>query len=108
MSRTYTWSNYPPANHLVCCSCRRVWRDSYNWPIDGPQHKSCPSCGNDLLNAGKGFCAPRRTNLRQWRKVEIILRGGLRLRQFVNTPAEARQAVAARQPSGFVQRDRLR
>jgi hypothetical protein len=38
----------------------------------------CPECARILTMMGRAFRAPRRENIAQWQKVELLTRGGLR------------------------------
>ena len=73
--------------HYVCFACRKMFNqvDIHHWH-DGwhaPPKKGypCPDCGAEMQNAGKDFKPPRRRNLNQWRKAEMLFRRGYRWEQ---------------------------
>ena len=75
--------------HFVCLKCRKM----FNQPpshrrLDRP-HKavqaSCPECGMEMTNAGHNFKPPRRNNIKQWRKVELLLQRGYKWDYTVET-----------------------
>lgn len=49
--------------HYVCVPCR------YDTHAGG----TCPLCGRETLNFGLHFRPPRRNNLKQWKKIELVL-----------------------------------
>jgi hypothetical protein len=54
----------PVLDHRICASCR--YTTKY---VPGP----CPHCGQSLVNMGKNFKAPRKDNVVQWRKLELVI-----------------------------------
>ena len=53
---------------MACFKCRKVWHDV----------PCCPECKGEVHNMGKDFKAPRQANRRQWRKVELLFKNGIR------------------------------
>jgi predicted RNA-binding Zn-ribbon protein involved in translation (DUF1610 family) len=58
--------------HRVCLPCRRSLKQSTG------STAPCPECGGELVNMGRDFKAPRRSNARQWRKLELLVAAGRR------------------------------
>lgn len=57
------WSSL---THSVCIPCRFT---SKYWP------GSCPRCGEQMLNMGKNFCPPRKSETGQWTKLQLMVDG---------------------------------
>lgn len=70
----------PYKRHYACLSCRK----GFKWPLDarrGPPRDAvvevkCPQCGEPMADMGLDFKPPRQRDLRQWRKVELLLQHG--------------------------------
>ncbi len=56
----------PYKTHWVCTADRRCFKALWQAPI-------CPDCSTLMVDVGRDFHAPRRGNLPQWRKVEILV-----------------------------------
>ena len=64
--------------HFVCIGCRKMfnqppWFRRYDKKA---AQAVCPECGVEMKNAGHNFKPPRRNNIKQWRKVELLLHRG--------------------------------
>ena len=64
------WIRHSQQNHRTCFHCRKVFSYSGGGMI-------CPQCGGTLHELGKNFKAPRRTDLKQWEKVERLWQHGV-------------------------------
>jgi DNA-directed RNA polymerase subunit RPC12/RpoP len=70
--------------HYACFGCRKVFRKPpvYDWPkAQQPQEDEtveikCPQCGEPMAAMGLDFKAPRQSDVKQWRKVELLYRNG--------------------------------
>ena len=66
--------------HKVCFGCRKSWSTTYKrWRrcrIDSDNPVYCPECHEPLVGLGRFFEPPKKSNIRQWRKVEAIFRAG--------------------------------
>ncbi len=51
--------------HYVCRPCRQVFKGT----------SKCPHCGEPMVNYGKKFHAPRKTDDRGWKLVDAWLAG---------------------------------
>lgn len=61
------WGGMKNSNTYLCIPDRKVWKsDSYF----GQKSFHCPKCGNDGLNMGTKWRAPRLTNKSAWRSIE--------------------------------------
>lgn len=67
----------PGAPYLVahaCFKCRRsVKIDVGHWP---PRRARCPECAGKLCWLGRTFRAPKRSDVKQWKKVEVLRKAG--------------------------------
>lgn len=57
-------------NHFACFKCRKAFSRMTT--------QVCPHCGSEIHAMGRDFKAPRRRNIRQWRKVKKLYRNGVR------------------------------
>ena len=58
--------------HFVCCKCRKSFkRKQWEEPA-----LSCPDCGEPAINVGRRFRPPKRTDKKQWAKVEHLIANG--------------------------------
>ncbi len=66
--------------HFVCLTCRKMFNQPPSFRRFDSQKRTvqanCPECGAEMINAGRNFKPPRRNNIKQWRKVELLLQGG--------------------------------
>jgi len=67
------------ADYLVahaCFSCRK----SYKYPVETKFtvsfSKLCPQCGEEIFLMGRSFEAPKKSDKKQWLKVEKLRRAG--------------------------------
>lgn len=79
---------------LACLKCRKSWRkDDYLVARRTRLFQSCdelmvcPQCQGQLVSMGVDFKAPARSNIRQWRKVELLVEAGVRfeVRRFTRS-----------------------
>lgn len=74
---------------MTCLKCCRVWEQG-RARVGQPSRASveckylsrCPICQSGLFDAGRDFKAPRRSDLKQWRKVAVLLRAGFRFTRY--------------------------
>lgn len=100
----------------ACFECRRSFKRPWtpgeqarsaqlSQPLSGrkpakrlpPPAYCCPGCGGGLTFMGRAFRAPRREDLDQWRKVELLVRNGFTFYssagRFPETLSEAKRFV---------------
>lgn len=90
----------------ACFGCRV----SFKRPIpsrDGtPAYEpTCPRCGSPLHEMGRSFTAPRKRDLRQWKKVEILWRNGFRFYSYRSYPDAEPLPAKLTEVEGFLQRN---
>lgn len=70
----YSAAVHPVPTSLVCLTCRIAVSQI---PFRGPG-PTCGRCAGPLIDAGRDFAAPPRRDVRQWRKVALLLEAGVR------------------------------
>ncbi len=58
--------------HLACFECRVSFKDI----------SVCPHCHKPLINMGTRFKAPRRNNMRDWKRLHLIYLAGGKFRSW--------------------------
>jgi hypothetical protein len=66
---------------FACFECRKTFKydvEFTGWRVKAPQAESrlidnvvCPDCGESMWLMGRKFKAPKRSNIKQWRKVGL-------------------------------------
>lgn len=66
--------------HYACFVCRKMFnKASYLRRFDKSKNGfDCPDCGEAMSNMSKDFKPPRRHNIKQWRKCELLFNRGYR------------------------------
>jgi len=59
----------------ACFSCRKSFKQS-DKPND--ENNICPDCGEIVYRMGRNFSAPKKSNLKQWKKVLLLYSEGFR------------------------------
>ncbi len=59
----------------ACFKCRLSFKRR---PLAVGQIHACPTCGGETFEMGRYFRAPKRTDLKQWRKVQLLWTAGYR------------------------------
>jgi len=72
---------YSYARHLACFTCRKMFNHKAASFRDWSRKVDCPQCGTVLNDMGHDFKAPRKNDIKQWRKVELLFRRGYRWQQ---------------------------
>jgi hypothetical protein len=57
----------------VCVRCRKCFKQKM-----GREALACPQCGAFMTNAGKKLKVPSQNDLKQWKKIELLLQAGYR------------------------------
>jgi hypothetical protein len=69
---------------FACFTCRTSFKKEIvlyelekHWEINKPKKGSkCPSCGGPTYFMGIHFKAPKKTDIQQWKKVELLIQAG--------------------------------
>lgn len=66
----------PYKEHFVCFGCRKTFKqtnraDWNNSFVQYPDHIfKCPDCSNPMANMGMDFRAPKKSDVKDWRRIE--------------------------------------
>jgi DNA-directed RNA polymerase subunit RPC12/RpoP len=82
-----------PLMQFACFECRKSFKRKL-----GRETYACPQCGKEMCEMGRQFKAPRLDDVKQWRKVEALVRGGItfhsqRLHSLRNMPKVLREVA---------------
>ena len=61
--------------HFACFACRRSFKRKVEFGA-AVYLKACPDCSGQAIHLGRHFKPPKRTDQKQWRKVEYLVRAG--------------------------------
>ena len=61
----------------ACFECRKVFKKIISEKRLEGYEPSCPQCGRRMWLAGRAFRAPRNNDVKQWRKVEALIKSGV-------------------------------
>jgi DNA-directed RNA polymerase subunit RPC12/RpoP len=61
-----------PLMQFACFECRKSFKRKL-----GRETYACPQCGKPMREMGRQFKAPKLDDVKQWRKVEALVRGGI-------------------------------
>ena len=68
----------PYSYHFACFECRKSFSYSVLRSDKTSFERKCPDCGQALYPMGRKFKAPKRSDVKQWKKVELIHKAGMR------------------------------
>jgi len=90
-------SNRGPA-YLTAHACFRC-RCSFKlkWTYSDQREAPCPNCRRPLAWMGRRFRAPKRSDIRQWKKVEALWNAGIRF-SICNGPDRMPETLGEVQP----------
>jgi hypothetical protein len=82
------YAGRPYKEHYACFDCRKAFKRASQedvaereGAVDGEcRPVPCPECGKPMAAMGLDFKAPRQSDIKQWRKVEILFRHGIAFR----------------------------
>ncbi len=61
------------AMSFACFSCRTAQKRHFDaTPNDYPKTMECPICKDTMINLGRHFKAPKKSDLNQWKKVKYL------------------------------------
>ena len=71
---TYTKKHrYLIAN--ACFECRKSFKIEPKTPEQ--EKAKCPECGNEIILMGRAFKPPKKTDIKQWKKVKYLVDNGI-------------------------------
>lgn len=73
----YEHTNYK--RKFACFTCRKCFKYESLSDRDDKTRRStrCPQCGDPIYDMGLDFKAPRRRDIEQWKKVEVLYHNGV-------------------------------
>jgi DNA-directed RNA polymerase subunit RPC12/RpoP len=82
-----------PLMQFACFECRKSFKRKL-----GRETYVCPQCGKEMREMGRQFKAPKLDDVKQWRNVEALVRGGItfhsqRLHSLRNMPKVLREVA---------------
>ena len=89
----------PYPMHFACFACRKSFKQLWTRSEGHVREPRCPDCGLKMWEMGRQFKAPKRSNLKQWRKVEALVRSGItfhrqRVSDLMPFPAVLREVAS--------------
>ena len=65
------------AMSFACFTCRTAQKRHFEAdPCDYPNTMECPICKDQMINLGRHFKAPKKSDLNQWKKVKYLVNHG--------------------------------
>ncbi|NMQ19678.1 hypothetical protein E4P82_10990 [Candidatus Competibacter phosphatis] len=61
---------------FACLDCRKSFKREFLLSMGCPKQMSCPDCGSPAYNFGRHFKAPKKTDIKQWKKVRFLFEHG--------------------------------
>ncbi len=72
----------PYSMAFACLECRKSFKREFNLATECPYWLTCPECGGTAHNFGRHFKAPKKTDLKQWKKVIFLFENGFRFQKI--------------------------
>ena len=68
----------------ACFECRKAFKRYVSYgPNEEPLPEPlCPECGRPMEEMGRAFKAPKQDDVKQWRKVEALVRNGITFHHY--------------------------
>jgi hypothetical protein len=67
---------------FACLDCRKSFKREFNLAKGCPSELKCPECGGMAHNFGRHFKAPKKNDLKQWKKVAFLFEHGFRFQKI--------------------------
>ena len=72
----------PYSMAFACLDCRKSFKREFHLSKECPTELKCPDCGGSAHNFGRHFKAPKKSDLKQWRKVAYLFEHGFRFQKI--------------------------
>jgi DNA-directed RNA polymerase subunit RPC12/RpoP len=98
-------------HHYACFRCRKMFRKPRRHELavpiaeDATRIVPCPQCGVAMANMGMDFKAPRQTDVKQWRKAELLYAHGFNFSSCGCNGPGPRPAALREVPSFLVEQE---
>ena len=89
----------------ACFGCRKSFKLATDPSISPPETRHCPGCGEPLRWMGRSFTAPKRADVDQWTKIEILWNAGFRFHSFRHCPDAERLPETLAEVADFLRRN---
>jgi len=67
---------------FACLHCRKSFKREFDLDEGRPSELKCPECGGTAYNLGRHFKAPKKSDTKQWKKVEFLIEHGFRFQKI--------------------------
>ena len=67
---------------FACLDCRKSFKRVFTLSKECPSELPCPDCGGAAHNFGRHFKAPKKSDLKQWKKVAFLFEHGFRFQRI--------------------------
>lgn len=67
---------------FACLECRKSFKREFDLAKDCPSELTCPECSGIAHNFGRHFKAPKRSDLKQWKKIAFLFEHGFRFQKI--------------------------
>lgn len=74
--------NTPYTVAFACLTCRTAFKREINIAQTFPLELKCPKCSGTSHNFGRHFKAPKKTDIKQWEKIEFLFQHGFRFQKI--------------------------
>jgi ribosomal protein L37AE/L43A len=71
------WLRQSSTRYLVAHACF-LCRKSFKLERSDTRVRACPDCGGQAYEMGRSFKAPARSDIKQWKKVQVLFAHGFR------------------------------
>lgn len=67
----------PHLMQFACFQCRKSYKQRLSFVRLRKHSPLCPECSAEMWEMGRQFKAPKQSDVKQWRKVEALVRNGI-------------------------------
>ena len=79
------------AKSFACFTCRTAHKRGFKGsPAEFPLTMACPVCQDDMVNVGRHFKAPKKSDIAQWKKVKFLVEHGFVFQHVYQTGEDGR------------------
>ncbi len=61
---------------FACFECRKSFKREFDLSEGRPKEMVCPDCGGVAYNFGRHFKPPKKSDIKQWKKVHFLFEHG--------------------------------
>ena len=67
---------------FACINCRKSFKREFNLSKGIPNNLKCPECGGIAQNFGRHFKPPKKSNIKQWKKIAFLSEHGFHFQKI--------------------------